>query len=280
MNVFLAGKVDERFGSWRDSILGTGLTRNMDIALRHCFDQFEYYQHSWARVPRWAKFIPASDITQGINEGENWLQPWAPEPDIVLGIHTYTGPFQQVEMPRLEPKYTGYFHGVTTGGCHGSPEDRDRSRITRCCCEAIQKSDLVFAFINSPDAYGTVAEIGYAAALGKFVAVFVTAETPFDYEDFWYVGHLASVCIEPYELRAASPASESELALVAFKEALVKYTAHDPRPTCLPAMVTRDDRSERAIREIARSFQQIARWTSDPRVRGEAQRMLDALGAG
>lgn len=42
-----------------------------------------------------------------------------------------------------------------------------RGLVSSMCLEAIRESDIVFAWIDSDTAYGTIAEIGYAHALGK-----------------------------------------------------------------------------------------------------------------
>jgi nucleoside 2-deoxyribosyltransferase len=41
---------------------------------------------------------------------------------------------------------------------------------------AIQRADLVFAWIDSPDCYGTILEIGYARAMNKVVVVAFSEE--------------------------------------------------------------------------------------------------------
>lgn len=83
--------------------------------------------------------------------------------------HTYVGPF-------FVACDHACFHGESTHGSLGSdpggcnplrPHDVDpalRSKIVMRCLAAIRMADLVFAWLE-PEAYGTVAELGFAAAL-------------------------------------------------------------------------------------------------------------------
>ena len=72
--------------------------------------------------------------------------------------------------------YSGPYYIDNTGG-HGSHPyenaqsfheqgDALPSLIPRLSLQAISKSDLVFAWIDSPKTYGTLLEIGYAAGFG------------------------------------------------------------------------------------------------------------------
>lgn len=46
-----------------------------------------------------------------------------------------------------------------------------RSLVSQMCLEAIEESDVVFAWIDSDAVYGTIAEIGYARGLNKPVYI-------------------------------------------------------------------------------------------------------------
>lgn len=77
----------------------------------------------------------------------------------IFGKHSYTGPFPN--MP---------------------DQVWDRAQ------KAIQRSDLVFAWIDTLDAYGTLVEIGYAFAQGRRIVV----ATPERMPDLWLVYETAS----------------------------------------------------------------------------------------
>lgn len=59
------------------------------------------------------------------------------------------------------------------------------------CCEAIDRADLVFAWIDSRECYGTLVEIGCAAAKGKLVIV---AAPAFDRE-LWFAPAIAGALV-------------------------------------------------------------------------------------
>jgi len=85
-------------------------------------------------------------------------------------VHDYVGPFY---MPFAS---LGSFpkHNAVDGYCRNTHDMElyaGRSRVARLCFEAIEKADLVFAWIDHISAYGTCAELGYAAALGKQIYV-------------------------------------------------------------------------------------------------------------
>lgn len=84
-------------------------------------------------------------------------------------------------------------NGTDRHGCSVDTENNHMSTGQHGCewCEnirslitdAIRESDLVFAWIDAKDCYGTLIEIGYANAIGKKVAVFKSSNLTGD--DFW-----------------------------------------------------------------------------------------------
>lgn len=55
---------------------------------------------------------------------------------------------------------------------------------------AIERSDLLFAWIDSQDVYGTIAEVGYAAALGKPTWI----AGPVQFDELWLAYTMANRC--------------------------------------------------------------------------------------
>lgn len=85
-------------------------------------------------------------------------------------IYAITGPF-----------FVGCDHGcthgtsshATVGGCVGGHRGEMRDEVRRLCLAAIRASDIVFAWLDDATAHGTIAEIGYASALGKRILIAV-----------------------------------------------------------------------------------------------------------
>jgi nucleoside 2-deoxyribosyltransferase len=73
------------------------------------------------------------------------------------------------------------------------------------CLEAIEDADLVFAWINSNDCYGTIAELGYAKGQGKLIAI----AGPHKIHDMWFVYEMADMVLIP----ADDPKSALETAI-------------------------------------------------------------------
>jgi very-short-patch-repair endonuclease len=70
--------------------------------------------------------------------------------------------------------------------------DSTHDRVRSICLKAIDNSDVVFAWLE-PDAYGTVAEIGYAYAKGK--RIFVAGPGAHSTSDLWFVAGMSSVVL-------------------------------------------------------------------------------------
>lgn len=73
--------------------------------------------------------------------------------------------------------------GAKNGGCMGDYYTRDD--VLRICKEQIDKAEIVLAYIDAWDCYGTVAEIGYAHAAGK--DIFIVFESDCFKEDMWFI---------------------------------------------------------------------------------------------
>ncbi len=117
---------------------------------------------------------------------------WPVKGNVTVCGLTYTGPF-------FVDVYGGHGYGYTDGEAHGSNiEDvnsykhverleEKRKQVQQWCFHAIQQADLVFAWVDGIDCYGTIAEIGYAKALGKVIWI----AGPRRYDDLWFVYRMA-----------------------------------------------------------------------------------------
>lgn len=98
----------------------------------------------------------------------------------------------------------GCYHGDGTHGvgadCKGEYEDDDGGIYTREGCmgfyftredvlkiskSQINKAEIVFAYIDCRDCFGTIAEIGYAHAIGK--DIFIIFSCPELKEEMWFI---------------------------------------------------------------------------------------------
>jgi len=79
---------------------------------------------------------------------------------------------------------------------HGSAEpfEGHQGIVLNQCLSQIQKADMVFAWIDDGEAYGTIAEIGYAKALGKKVWIGMSEDMEQLY-DTWFVEHMADALV-------------------------------------------------------------------------------------
>ncbi|WP_139164211.1 nucleoside 2-deoxyribosyltransferase domain-containing protein [Arthrobacter sp. ok362] len=88
-----------------------------------------------------------------------------------------------------------------------------QKETVRLCTQALEESDVVFVWLDAPDAYGTLVELGYAKALGKRIIVahppqtlIRTDETGGDLEerdDMWFAYSIADVEIAAPDAKAA-----------------------------------------------------------------------------
>jgi hypothetical protein len=271
MKVYLAGKVDAKYGAWREAIVGRFPGRWDDTQ-----------KAMVSNGPRWRVERPYVNDDDLLYYPDGW-----PELDrAVLGLHTYVGPYRAEWWPKVDGKTTGDWHGSIIRGSHGMADDPTIERqIVQCCRRAIYNADLVFAYINSPDAYGTIAEIGYAAAYGKFVSLLIGPRVEFDYKDFWFLQRIVNHSpAYPYVLDERGvmvwddahndylTEPEDRATVGALKDAIVAYAAWTP-----PRKELHDMKDRVAASMVRQSFEQIAQWSSDPRVRNEAKRMMRQL---
>lgn len=277
MKVYLAGKIRSPEGDWRDELLGGRRTVWDDKYRRH------------RSIAKWDVEVPEDVVW-----GDEWdptggIVPWRTLPGIVLGTHDYVGPYRQsITGEHVDTSNVGDWHGIEARGEHGFMHEDNQERVYNRCRDAINRADLVFAVINSPDAYGTIVEIAWASLMGKFTSILVHPQTPFAHDDLWFVERCGNhtpewMCRESGE--NYEPVAEPEAVVEAFRSTLIAYLRwledHPPVPM-MPAVIQQPTiihPNNGVLRETARSLSDIARWTSDPRVRDEAHRMMRRLSA-
>lgn len=97
------------------------------------------------------------------------------------------------------------------GSGHGTIESRHGVETPRLvvadCQNRIRKCDVVFAWLDSEDCYGTLVEIGYAKALGKPILIGIDSKSPIrqgdEHIETWYAQTCANhICASSNALDA------------------------------------------------------------------------------
>jgi hypothetical protein len=126
----------------------------------------------------------------------------------ILGKHDYVGPY-------FIGGNHGSFHSNNSHGVGASSSKKDLrefggvsvKEVVRLCFQAIDQANMVFAWLDSPSAYGTLVEIGYAKAAGKTIVIGMPRE--FQYGgDMWFAQTMADLVVE-----AISPTDALAIAL-------------------------------------------------------------------
>ena len=142
---------------------------------------------------------------------------WPIQSNVTVCGLRYTGPF-------FVDVYGGHGYGYMDGEAYGSNvgnidrykrEDQLKEKensVQMWCFSAIQQADLVFAWIDGIDCYGTIAEIGYAKALGKVIWI----AGPRRYDDMWFVYRMADETVFTNQ-------RENTTAAEIFRDLLQKY---------------------------------------------------------
>lgn len=124
----------------------------------------------------------------------------------VLGRHAYVGPYFVAcdHGCGHAPDGHGARAGAETPGCF---EPTPRALVVERCLEAVRRADLVFAWIDSVTAYGTIFELGFARAIGKPIVI-AHPRGFYDARDLWFARASAQTLID-----ADSPIAALEWAL-------------------------------------------------------------------
>ncbi len=130
---------------------------------------------------------------------------WPVDVGVIFGSYDYVGPWFMCGSGH------GLGHGPGTHGAGDNGGEQHRADVIDLCRRAIASADLVFVWIDSLDAFGTIAEIGYAAAAG--VAVAIGYPDGFDDSDLWFINGLARVVV-----RSDNPRFAISKAIIALME--------------------------------------------------------------
>lgn len=156
--VYLAGKISGT--DWRSSIVAEWGYANHSTTYWQAFCDYEH-DKEWAVAPN------ACEAYGGIRL--HYSGPWWMD---LFGGHGCV-------------EWTGFPHGYSISDEHLEPlnheaaDDRKRKvqrEVSVAVSKAIIQCDLLFAWIDSTDCYGTLVEIGFAKGLGKPVAVAVSRD--------------------------------------------------------------------------------------------------------
>lgn len=146
----------------------------------------------------------AVDRYCGHPEPSSGVMEWPTLSDAIDGVHAYTGPFfvscgcKDWEHGAVSRRGGGCNHGDDTHGVGGMFEHYDDNNhgeptivdVPNLCHSAIERSDVVFAWVDSLDCYGTVFELGVAYRAGKQVWV----AGPRRFRDMWFMYQTAHHC--------------------------------------------------------------------------------------
>jgi hypothetical protein len=167
---YLAGKITGT--TWRESIVPGWSEENHSWAYGSAFLDYEY-DKTWATVPNACSVLGA---------GMHFTGPWWKDTESCGHSTSDSSSFPH-----------GYGSQVNNLGLHlqDVTARQLRTEVLSAVKSAIARSDMLFAWIDSGDCYGTIYEIGYAKALGKPVAVGISEDlcsTPVA-DDLWLSCH-------------------------------------------------------------------------------------------
>jgi hypothetical protein len=93
--------------------------------------------------------------------------------------------------------------GPLFGMQHCVLDDAEHQTIFDLNLQCIRSSDMLFAFIDSYDCYGTLIEIGFAYGQGKRVYLAYDSPLRYRFNDFWFVtrcAQLTAICCNEVQL--------------------------------------------------------------------------------
>ena len=113
--------------------------------------------------------------------------------ELIPGLwqHQWGNPYLETDSFIYLGPYTvncahGCFSGAASHGCIGEDGARTVTAkdVIETNMEAIRKADIVIAYINATDCFGTMFEIGWALRAGKRVVMCMSPTVPAN--EFWF----------------------------------------------------------------------------------------------
>jgi hypothetical protein len=90
-----------------------------------------------------------------------------------------------------------------------------REEVNRNAIEQLQRADMLFAYLDTPDSFGSIAEIAYFSALGKpsLVTVLVGGKPTYEqmFDAYWFVACFPQVRVRPVDNLGTASAILDEL---------------------------------------------------------------------
>jgi len=186
MKVYLAGKIREHERDWRRDIVDNVATYDNGLGGNP-------YLPTIGRYRQWE-----GDDNQGATGIDRWT--WPVRASTIPGVDI-TGPFF-IEGEGHDGMHGPGLHGMGEyGNWYGQPLGTERGfKTTQLCRAAINASDLVYVWLGPQphrpgysgapggweSAYGTIFEMGFAAALGKAIAMAWEPEEPAIQTELWF----------------------------------------------------------------------------------------------
>jgi hypothetical protein len=144
----------------------------------------------------------------GRMKAQKWGDDWRNSIGEFEGLYSAVGGDQTIRSDRAidcgsfwygGPFYVDYTGGHCCGHLAGLDRDWDSTDARRDIWDAdtrmIQRANLFVAYIDDAEAYGTLVEIGYAAALQKYIVIgFSDTMKNSDYAQLWLSRMTAAKC--------------------------------------------------------------------------------------
>lgn len=138
------------------------------------------------------KVYMAGKIENPTIDWRRTIDPFYPS-NYLPGYHNYVGPYP-IQGGGHTVSQVPSTHGLNSNGKYGEYDKNDidennyyhnvyeatadfnKELVVRRCLEGIDQCDILFAWINTLDCYGTIAEIGYASAKGKVIFIGISRD--------------------------------------------------------------------------------------------------------
>jgi very-short-patch-repair endonuclease len=152
---------------------------------------------------------------------------WPVLSNAVIGQYDYTGPYFVDTCTHSD---TGCGQGEHRVGSVCEGDYGERSLTLQRCLRAIDRADIVFAWLWDLTAYGTLAEIGYAKGRGKIVIV-ASPEEPGTVDDFYEdaVDGVDRHALNMHELWFAFTLADTVITAATPLEALKQFADLNPK---------------------------------------------------